>query len=102
MTITNSDQGCMWPRFSIAISWAFWLWLGFVKPSSFQGKVIWGSFCNTFAGSSGRERINSLVLSAAFVLLLFAGEPRAGAQVTILHSFGDGSVAGDGAYPGGG
>ena len=89
----------MWPRLSIAISWAIWLWFGFVKQSSFQGQVIWGSFRNTFGGSSGRERINSLVLSAAFVLLLFGGEPRAGAQITILHSFGDGSVAGDGAVP---
>lgn len=33
------------------------------------------------------------------MLLLFGGEPRAGAQVTILHSFGDGSVARDGAGP---
>jgi uncharacterized repeat protein (TIGR03803 family) len=33
------------------------------------------------------------------VILLFGGEPRAGAQVTILHSFGDGSVAEDGANP---
>jgi uncharacterized repeat protein (TIGR03803 family) len=33
------------------------------------------------------------------MLLLFASESRAGAQVTILHSFGDGSVANDGAGP---
>jgi uncharacterized repeat protein (TIGR03803 family) len=68
-----------------------------MKQSSFRGQLIRGSFYNTFAGSSGRERINSLVLGAAFALLLFAGEPRVGAQVTILHSFG--SVAGDGANP---
>ena len=69
-----------------------------MKQSSFQGKLIRGSFCNTFAaGSSGRKRINSLVLGAASALLLFAGEPRVGAQYSILHSFG--SVAEDGAYP---
>jgi hypothetical protein len=68
-----------------------------MKQGSFQGQLIRGSFYNTFAGSSGRERTNSLVLGAALALLLFAGEPRVGAQVSILHSFG--SVAGDGANP---
>lgn len=68
-----------------------------MKQGSFHGQLIRGSFYNTFAGSSGRARINWLVLGAAFALLLFAGEPRVGAQVTILHSFG--SVAGDGANP---
>lgn len=33
------------------------------------------------------------------MLALFACEPGVGAQVTILHSFGDGSVPGDGAGP---
>ena len=70
-----------------------------VKQYSFREQLIRGSFYSTFACSSGRKWINSSVLSAAFVLLLCAGEPRASAQVTVLHSFGDGSVANDGASP---
>jgi uncharacterized repeat protein (TIGR03803 family) len=53
----------------------------------------------SFIVGSRRALFRSLVSGAAFVLFLAAGGPRAAAQVTILHSFGDGSVPHDGGYP---
>jgi len=42
-----------------------------------------------------------LLLSVALGMFLFGYANRVLAQLTILHSFGDGTVANDGAYPGG-
>jgi uncharacterized repeat protein (TIGR03803 family) len=74
-----------------------------VKRNSFnchrQWQLIRPFVPDTFSDRSRRELFNSSFLSAAFVLFLFGSEPRAGAQVTILHSFGDESVADDGSTP---
>jgi hypothetical protein len=52
-----------------------------------------------FFGSLRQKLLRLLISTAAFVMLIFGVESRSGAQVTILHSFGDGTVSNDGAYP---
>jgi hypothetical protein len=39
------------------------------------------------------------ILGVALLILCLSAERKADAQLTILHSFGDGSVPGDGANP---
>jgi len=74
-----------------------------VKPKSnpcrLQWQLIHGFFQAPLSAGSRRELFSTVVLSVAFVLFLFTGEPTTNAQVTILHSFGDGSIQKDGANP---
>jgi len=52
-----------------------------------------------FAGSLPQKVLIPLVLSAALGILFFGIQNRANAQLTILHSFGDGTVPNDGEFP---
>ena len=73
-----------------------------VKRKSFDWSDRWqiSSAPPGFISSTPTKRVrsNSLILSAAFAIAFFSVPP-AHAQLTILHSFGDGSVANDGALP---
>lgn len=51
-----------------------------------------------FCDAEHRALFNLVILGAVLAIFLF-GVPPAHAQLTILHSFGDGSVPNDGGYP---
>jgi uncharacterized repeat protein (TIGR03803 family) len=63
------------------------------RPNSDQRALL------VFCRSSLHRAVQRIALGSAFLLVLGWAQPKANAQVTILHNFGDGTVPNDGALP---